>query len=195
MQPLDPHDPRSTDALLRPMQPKSDQFRRLIWSLVWNVCCRWTPVPLHGWRCFVLRLFGARLGPLNFIYPSARIWAPWLLETEDVVTISRDVSVYNVGGVRLGSHSIISEGALLCGATHDFQNSDFRLVSRRIVIGAYAWVCARAVVLPGVVCGEGSVLGAAAVAAKDLEPWTVYAGNRAVRVCARRRSGDATPNS
>jgi putative colanic acid biosynthesis acetyltransferase WcaF len=188
------HDPNASDPLLRPMQSKSNQCRRFVWLIAWNICCRWTPAPLHGWRCFVLRLFGARLGTKNFIYPSARIWAPWLLETEDVVTISRDVSVYNVGGLKIGSHAIVSEGAFLCGATHDFQDESFRLVSRPIVIGAYAWICARAVVLPGVVCGEGAVLGAAAVAAKSLEPWTVYAGNRAVRVGARRRTGkpDAT---
>lgn len=186
---MDPHDSRSPDPLLRPMQSKSDQLRRLLWSVVWNVCCRWTPTPLHGWRCFILRLFGARLGPSNFVYPSARIWAPWLLETEDVVTIARDVSVYNVGGVKLGSHAIVSEGALLCGATHDFQDRNFHLVAKPITIGAYAWICARAVVLPGVTCGDGAVLGAAAVAAKDLEPWTVYAGNRAVSVGKRRSAG------
>ena len=134
-----------------------------------------------------MRLFGARLGPRNFIYPSARIWAPWLLETEDVVTIARDVMVYNVGGLKIGSHAFVSEGAFLCGATHDYQSANFDLVSRPIVIGRYAWICARAVVLPGVVCGDGSVLGAAAVAATNLAPWTVYAGNRAVPCRERRR--------
>lgn len=168
------------------MQAKSDQLRRFVWSIVWNVCCRWTPTPLHGWRCFILRLFGARLGPQNFIYPSACIWAPWLLETEDVVTIARDVAVYNVGGLKIGSHAIVSEGAFLCGATHDFQDQSFRLVASPISIGAYAWICARAIVLPGVSCGEGSVLGAGAVSAKNMEPWTVYAGNRAVIVGKRR---------
>ena len=125
---LDPHDPSSSDPLLRPMQPKSDQLRRAIWLVAWNLLCRWTPTPLHRWRCFVLTLFGARLGPRNFVYPSARIWAPWLLETEDVVTIGRDASVYNVGGIRIGSHAIVSEGAFLCGATHDFHDVNFLIL-------------------------------------------------------------------
>lgn len=147
---------------------------------------------MHRWRCFVLRMCGARLGRNNFIYASARIWAPWQLETEDVVTIARDAWVYNVGGVKLGSHAIVSEGAFLCGATHDFHDAGFPLVSKPIEVGAYAWICARAVVLPGVTCREGAVLGAAAVTSKDLEPWTVYAGNPARRVGARR-GGDALP--
>jgi putative colanic acid biosynthesis acetyltransferase WcaF len=136
----------------------------------------------------VLTLFGARLGPRNFVYPSARIWAPWLLETEDVVTIGRDASVYNVGGIRIGSHAIVSEGAFLCGATHDFHDVNFRLLAKPIIVGAYAWICARAIVLPGVECGEGSVLGAGAVASRNLKPWMVYAGNRAVELGERKRS-------
>ena len=185
---LDPHDPSSSDPLLRPMQPKSDQIRRALWLLAWTFLCRWTPTPLHRWRCFVLTLFGARLGPRNFVYPSARIWAPWLLETEDVVTIGRDASVYNVGGIRIGSHAIVSEGAFLCGATHDFHDVNFRLLAKPIIVGAYAWICARAIVLPGVECGEGSVLGAGAVASRNLKPWMVYAGNRAVELGERKRS-------
>jgi putative colanic acid biosynthesis acetyltransferase WcaF len=184
------HDPNSPDPLIRPMVPASDQIRRLVWRMVWLVLCRWTPNPLHEWRCFVLRLFGARIGRSNFIYPSAKIWAPWRLETEDVVTISPDVSVYNVGGMRFGHHSIVSEGAYLCGATHDFKDPTFPMVSRPVVIGPCAWVCARAVVLPGVTVGEGAVLGAAAVAARNLEAWGVYAGNPA-RLAGRRDPASA----
>ena len=54
-------------------------------------------------------------------------------------------------------------------------------------IGAYAWVCARACVGPGVNVGEGAVLGLGAVAVKDLEAWTVYGGNPAVELRKRRR--------
>ena len=59
-----------------------------------------------------------------------------------------------------------------------------------IDIGAYAWICARAIVLPGVVCGDGAVLGAGAVTSKDLEKWTVYAGNPAREVGSRNVISD-----
>ena len=54
-------------------------------------------------------------------------------------------------------------------------------------IDAYAWVCARACVAPGVNVGEGAVLGLGSVATRDLEPWTVYAGTPAVKVKERRQ--------
>lgn len=135
---------------------------------------------------FVLRLFGAKIGKANFIYPNAIVWAPWLLETEDVVTIGPNTEIYNPGGVYLGHHTIVSQDAYLCGATHDYNSIEFTYLAKRIETKPYAWICARAIVLPGVICGEGAVLGAGAVTSKDLEPWTVYAGNPAVKVKYRK---------
>jgi putative colanic acid biosynthesis acetyltransferase WcaF len=54
-------------------------------------------------------------------------------------------------------------------------------------IGAYAWVCARASVAPGVNVGEGAVLGLGSVATRSLDAWTVYAGVPAVKVKERRQ--------
>lgn len=140
---------------------------------------------MHAWRILVLRIFGASIGKSNFIYPSCNIWAPWLLETQDVVTIGPGVEIYNPGGVRLEHHAILSQDAYLCGATHDYDSPDFTYVKKQIVIGPYAWVCAKAIVLPGVNCKEGSVLGAASVTSKNLDPWFVYAGNPAKQVKPR----------
>ena len=41
------------------------------------------------------------------------------------------------------------------------------------------WIATGAYVLPGVTIGEGSVVGAGSVVTKDVEPWTVVAGNPA----------------
>jgi putative colanic acid biosynthesis acetyltransferase WcaF len=154
---------------------------------------RLTPPPFHHWRCFLLRLFGAKLGAINFIYPSARIWAPWLLKTGDLVTIGRGAEIYNPGGILLGHRTIISQDAYLCGATHDYQSPEFTYITKPIETEAQVWICARAMVLPGVRCKEGSVLGAGAVATKSLEAWTVYAGNPAVEV--RKRNPFDMPGS
>lgn len=182
------HDPKSTDCLIRPVFSVKQRSRRFVWSIAWLILFRPTPAPLHKWRCALLRLFGAKIGCNNFIYPTARIWAPWLLETEDVVTIGPWAEVYNAGGVKLGHHTIISQGAYLCGATHDYNSADFIYIAKEIRTGPYVWICARAIVLPGVDCGAGSVLGAGAVTSRSLDPWTVYAGNPATRVRERRES-------
>jgi putative colanic acid biosynthesis acetyltransferase WcaF len=84
--------------------------------------------------------------------------------------------IYNPMPIRLGSHSVVSQQAFLCGATHDYEDPAFPMVSSPINVGRNAWICARAVVCPGVDIADGAVLGLASVATGDLEPWTVYAG-------------------
>lgn len=173
------------DPYLQASFPLLDRLRRLLWGVTWLLLCQWTPKPLHSWRVFILRLFGAQLGRNNAVYPTCKIWAPWLLKTDDVATLGPGVEIYNPGGIRLGHHAILSQHAYLCGATHDYDVSEFTYVKKEIVIDAYAWICAKAIVLPGVHCKEGSVLGAGSVTSKDLEAWTVYSGNPAKPVKPR----------
>ena len=63
--------------------------------------------------------------------------------------------------------------------THDYQDPSLPLLRLPIEIGAEAWVCADAFVGPGLTVGEGAIVGARAVAMKDVEPWTIVAGNPA----------------
>ncbi|MFZ0746430.1 MAG: putative colanic acid biosynthesis acetyltransferase [Terracidiphilus sp.] len=128
------------------------------------------------------------MGSNCHFYPGSKVWAPWNLKCADQVTVADGAEIYNPGPVYLGSHAIVSQGAYLCTATHDFDDPQFPLIAYSMTIGAYAWVCARASVGPGVDLGEGAVLGLASVATRDLEPWGVYAGAPAVKVKERKRS-------
>ncbi len=68
---------------------------------------------------------------------------------------------------------------MLCTATHNYNDPEFRLVTRPVVIGPRAWIGARAFVGPGVTVGEGAVVGAASAVFHSVEPWTVVGGNPA----------------
>jgi acetyltransferase-like isoleucine patch superfamily enzyme len=59
-----------------------------------------------------------------------------------------------------------------------------------VVIGNDVWVGTRAVIMSGVTIGDGVVVGAYSVVAKDLEPYGIYVGNSARLV--RKRFDDAT---
>lgn len=181
------HSLDNPDPYLRAAFPLKGRLARLVWNLTWLVLFRPSLRIMHPWRSVLLRLFGAKIGKNNLIYPDARIWAPWLLETEDVVTIGPRVELYNPGGLVLRHHCVVSQDAFVCGATHDYNDPAFPFVSKRVVLEPYSWVCARAIVLPGVNVGEGAVLGAGSVTSRDLEPWSVYAGNPALRLKARSR--------
>ena len=191
------HIPASTveDPYLRPAFSFRDRLARQLWNICWLLLYRTSPRPLHSWRALLLRLFGAKMGTNCHFYPGSKIWAPWNLTCADLVAVGDGAEIYNPSPLRLGSHAIVSQGAYVCGATHDFDDPAFPLLAFSMNIGAYAWICARALVSPGVNVGEGAVLGLGSVATRDLEPWGVYAGVPAVKVKERNRSaaGVATP--
>jgi len=51
------------------------------------------------------------------------------------------------------------------------------LITAPIIIGEGAWVAADVFVGPGVTIGEGAVVGARSTLVKNVEPWSVVAGN------------------
>ncbi len=177
----------AADPYLRPAFSAGNRARRLVWNLCHLLLYRTSPRPLHAWRSFLLRSFGATLGPNCHFYPSSKIWAPWNLVCADSVALAGNAEIYNPAPMHFGSHAIISQEAYLCGATHDFDDPAFPLLAYAMHIGAHAWVCARASVAPGVNVGEGAVLGLGSIATRDLEAWTVYAGVPAVRIKERKR--------
>lgn len=178
-----------SDPYLVANTPLRVRFRRAVWQLTVTVLFRYSPRPLHAWRSFLLRRFGASVGNDCHIYPSAEIWAPWNLVCEDCVAIADGAVVYNPSPVRLGSHAVLSQQAYLCGASHDYDDPAFPQISAPISVGRYAWVCARACVLPGVTVGDGAVLGLGAIATRDLEGGWVYAGQPARKIRRRKVHG------
>jgi putative colanic acid biosynthesis acetyltransferase WcaF len=165
---------------------------RALWGIAWLILIRPTPRPLHAWRAFVLRCWGARLGRGCRIYPGARIWAPWNLVCEDDVAVGNGAEIYNPATVTLRAHSTVSQQAYLCGASHDYNDPGFPMIWAPIEIGRYAWVGARATVQMGLRVGDGAVLALGAVATGDLEPWTVYGGVPARPIGSRRVIGPPT---
>ena len=140
----------------------------------------------HAWRAGLLRCFGAQLGPHCHIYAGARIWAPWNLRCADVVAIADGAEIYNEALISIGSHATISQQAYLCSASHDAHDPAFPLIAAPITIGARAWICARATVMPGVTVGEGAVLALGAVATHNLDAWSVYGGLPARKLSERQ---------
>jgi putative colanic acid biosynthesis acetyltransferase WcaF len=180
---------------LLPQTSRRNRLARALWQCAWLLLGRLSPRPWHAWRALVLRCWGARLGRSCHIYPGCSIWAPWNLRCDDGAAIADGAVIYNAAEVHLGVHAIVSQQAYLCTATHDIDDPAFPMITAPITVGAYAWICARACVLPGVIVREGAVLGLGSVTSKSLESWQVYAGIPARRVRQRERHGRATKAS
>ena len=140
---------------------------------------RWSPRPLFGWRRFVLRCFGASVGEGVNIYSSATIYFPWNLEIGDWSSIGERAMIYNLGPITIGEQVTVSQQAHLCAGTHDHTDPAMPLVKPPITVHDQVWICADAFVGPYVTVGEGAVVGARAVAVKDVPEWTIVGGNPA----------------
>lgn len=149
---------------------------RQCWNIVWLLLFRPTPRSFHAWRRLLLRVFGARIGGRAHVYAGARIWAPWNLVVGREAAIADGADIYNPSRIEIGEYAVVSQGAYLCGASHDYKSWDFPLISAPIVVGARAWIAARAIVQMGVTIGEGCVVGAGSVVTRDMPAWTVCAG-------------------
>ncbi|MDH5765952.1 MAG: putative colanic acid biosynthesis acetyltransferase [Gammaproteobacteria bacterium] len=175
------------DPYSKPAMSLLNRLARSLWGFFYITLFRPSPRPFHVWRSMLLRLFGAKLGSGCHIYPKSKIWAPWNLICEDVVAIADGAIIYNPDTITIMSHATISQDAYLCGASHDYDDPAFSMISRPITIEAYAWICARSSVLPGVTIKEGAVLALGSVTSKDLEPWSVYAGMPAKKIKDRKQ--------
>lgn len=154
------------------------KLKRFLWTIVWTCFARYTPRwCLNGWRCFLLRMFGAKIGKRCRIYGGASIWQPSNLDVGDNCWIDESTKIYCVDRIRIGNNSVVSAGAFLCGAGHDVTSPTFDLRAKPIVIGGCVWIASNSIVLPGVTIGDGVVVAAGAVVTSDVEPWVIVGGN------------------
>lgn len=92
-----------------------------------------------------------------------------LVDCRDQVTIEKDVFAGHDIMILTGSHDYeqFGEARKISG------------ISKPVTIKEGAWLGTRCIILPGVTVGEHSVVGAGAIVTKDVEPYTVVAGNPA----------------
>lgn len=168
----------SPDSFKSPHNLKN-KIGRFVWGVAWLCLFRPTPKRLGGaWRNFLLRMFGARIKRC-WLHPSVKIWAPWKLEIGNDSYIDQSVWLYNTYDCTIKDRVIISAESVLCTVSHDYATSNYQLIGEKICVQSDSWITMRVFVCPGVTIGQGAVVGACAVVTKDVEPWTVVAGNPA----------------
>lgn len=90
------------------------------------------------------------------------------------VLISHGSFLQGAGGIRIGDMVMMGPQVMLVTTGHDKISGESQ--SAPIEIGDGAWIGARAIVLPGVSVGAGSVVAAGALVSKDVAPFTVVGG-------------------
>lgn len=172
--------------LYSPVFGLKNKFVRVIWGIVYLTIFRFTPTVFFTWRSIVMRLFNSDFRNAR-IYPTARVWLPSNLVVGEGSTVGPNVNLYNQGVIKVGERVIVSQDSTVCASSHNYNDPIHPLLLLDVTIEDDVWICAEAFIGPGVKVGEGAVIGARAVLMKDAEPWSVYAGNPAVKIKDRRR--------
>lgn len=154
-------------------------LKRFLWHYTNLVFFKSGWFPVYGLKVFLLRLFGAAVGKNVSIKPYVNIKYPWFLHIGNHVWIGEDVWIDNLTDVKIGDNVCISQGALLITGSHNYSAVNFGLLMKPITLENGVWVCAKAIICGGVVCGSHAVITAAAVVTQNCEPYGMYRGNPA----------------
>ena len=95
--------------------------------------------------------------------------------------------------IRTGSDVSIGPEATILTLGHDPRSPDFADRGGDVVIGDRVWIGYRAIILPGITIGEGAVVGAGAVVTKNVEAFTIVAGNPARKIGVRDCAQEVSP--
>jgi putative colanic acid biosynthesis acetyltransferase WcaF len=149
----------------------------LVWDIAWLLLLRPCPQPFYGWKRFVWRCFGAKIGRSVLIRSTVRCNYPWKVSIGDHSWIGEEAWLYALDYIEIGSHVVVSQKAYLCTGSHDITDPHFGLKTAPIRIHDGAWIALGATVMPGVTIGAGAVVGAYGLQTKDAKDWTIYKGS------------------
>lgn len=164
---------------------RKELFLRVLWGCG-KFVFRLTPRPCFGLRRFILRSFGAKIGSRVNIYSSALIYFPWNLEIGDDSSIGEWALVYNLGLVRIGARTTISQRVHLCAGTHEYNDPTMPLLKPSISVGDEVWICADAFIGPAVKIEQRAIVAAAAVVVKNVAADHIVGGNPARVIKVRK---------
>ncbi len=98
--------------------------------------------------------------------------------------IGMGAKIYGVSGggkLYIGNNVMMAPEVTILTLSHNYHRKDIPIIKQgfnvnQVVINDDVWIGYRAIILPGVTVGKGSVIAAGAVVTKDIEPNTVVGG-------------------
>jgi maltose O-acetyltransferase len=89
------------------------------------------------------------------------------------------------GPVKIGSAVMMGPDVVILARNHKFDRTDIPMsaqgasIDKKVIIDDDVWIGTRAIILPGVHIGKGSIIGAGAVVTKDVPSYAIVGGNPA----------------
>jgi len=160
-----------------------------IWksSLIWLTINTFiSKFPSRRLRMFFLRSMGAKIGEVS-MFGNFEIRMPKSLIVKDGCSIGPRVRLDARKGLTIEENVTISCEAMIWTLHHDPHDINFKTVGKEVTIRKNAWICSRAIILPGITVGKFAVVGAGAVVTKDVPDYAIVGGNPAKIIGERTR--------
>ena len=168
-----------------PFNPGGSAIKRLLWYYINAVFLKSGLLPSSGFKIFLLRLFGAKIGKGVIIKPGVNVKYPWHLIIGNHTWIGENVWIDCLVAITVGNNVCISQGATLLTGSHNYKKKTFDLITQPVTLEDGVWIGAGAIVNLGVTAASHAVLTSGSVATKNLEAYSIYQGNPAGKVRER----------
>lgn len=161
-------------------------------SCIKNLCCLARAIiyyagnniiahtPLHFLRNAYYKAFlGVKIGKRTHVSMHQFITGYYTgcrISIGDNTVINRHCYLDGREGLFIGNNVNVSFQVCFITLQHDPKGPDFKSVGGPVTIKDHVWLGARCIILPGVTVGEGAVVGAGAVVAKDVPPYSIVGG-------------------
>ncbi len=134
------------------------KLRLMVWFLVSHLLIQpfWVPSVARVW---LLKMFGARIGPGARVREGVYIHLPWNLELGPRTQLGRGVMILNHAMVPIGRDVIVSQQAVISSSGHEPGTAGLDYRHRAVRIDDGAWVALGAIVLPGSHVGVDATVG------------------------------------
>lgn len=163
-------------------QPGGSAAKRILWHYLNGLFFKTSLFPIYGLKITLLRAFGARVGKGVTIKPNVNIKYPWNLVIGDHTWIGEEVWIDSLVMVSIGANACLSQGAMILTGSHNYKKPAFDLVTGSVFLEEGAWIGAKAIVNQGITVGSHAVLTAGSVATKNLQAYSIYQGNPAIKI-------------
>ena len=139
-----------------------------MWWLVQETLFRWSPQWAYGFRNWLAKIFGARIGRGVLLRPSCKITYPWKVSIGEFSWIGDNVTLYSLGDIQIGKNTIVSQNSYICAATHDYTKSTFDILDLPVKIGNSVWLASDVFIAPGITICDTTIISLRSTVTKDI---------------------------